>query len=123
MDLRVAPAELADGARHEGVEGRRVDHADAKAPDIAARHPLSAFHRRIGRGHDVAGILEEGVAGFGQLHAARQSPEERRAELVLQRADLLRQRRLADAQPLGGAREVAGLGDREKVAQVPQFHI
>jgi hypothetical protein len=36
--------------------------------------------------------------------------------------DLQAQRRLLDAESLGGSREVSLLGDRNEVAQVPQVH-
>jgi hypothetical protein len=37
-------------------------------------------------------------------------------------ADLLRERRLSDEQPLRGTTEVQFLGDRTEITQVPQFN-
>jgi hypothetical protein len=45
-----------------------------------------------------------------------------RAQLLLQRLDLLAQRRLRDAQHLGGAAKVQLFGDGDEVAQMTQFH-
>ena len=44
------------------------------------------------------------------------------AELALELADLLRQRRLGDVQPIGGPAEVQLLGDGPEVAKMPQLH-
>ncbi len=49
--------------------------------------------------------------------------EQRRLDLLLQRLDLLRQRRLLHVQLLGGARDVAFLGHGDEVAEVAQFHV
>ena len=45
-----------------------------------------------------------------------------RADFLLQRLDLLAQRRLRDAQHLCGAAEVQFFGDGDEVAQMTQFH-
>ena len=41
---------------------------------------------------------------------------------ALEVTNLKAQRRLLDAEPLGGSREVSLLGDRNEVAQVSQIH-
>jgi hypothetical protein len=48
--------------------------------------------------------------------------EQRLAELGLQAADLLADGGLRDQQALGGAGEVALVGDRDEVLKLPQFH-
>ena len=62
-------------------------------------------------------------ARLRQPHRALVALEQLRAQFRFQRLDLLAQRRLADVQALGRAREVQLLGDGDKVAQVAQFHI
>lgn len=57
-----------------------------------------------------------------QAHALSVAIEERQAKLALETANLLTQRRLGDDQPLGGAREMELLGDRDEIAQMPRFH-
>jgi hypothetical protein len=59
-----------------------------------------------------AGIVEQGGAAVGELHAARQAVEQRHAQFALQQADLLRQRRLLDADALGRLGQVAPLQPR-----------
>lgn len=43
--------------------------------------------------------------------------------LVFQRQNLLRQRRLLDAQALCGTRDMAAFGHRKKIPEMTQFHI
>src|SRR5262249_714604 len=72
---------------------------------------------------DRAGVGEQRAAGLGQRDAARQPAEQLDVELALERADLLAERRLLDAEPLGRAGDVALLGDRQAIAQVAQLPI
>ena len=65
---------------------------------------------------------EKSLAGGQQAHAARVPLQERRAELVFQRADLSAQRRLRDVKPLGGASHAALFGHRDEVLQLRQAH-
>ena len=87
----------------------------------AARRASSTA--RVDRGEDLAAALEQHLAGGRELDAARGAVEQRLAELGLEAADLLRERRLRDVQPLGGAAEVPLLGDGDEVAQVPELHV
>ncbi len=72
-----------------------------------------------GRG---AGLGQERPPGLGQLHAVGQALQQRSAELTLQRADLLGERRLGDREPLGGARERPLFDDRQQVGDLAQIH-
>ncbi len=62
------------------------------------------------------------VAGLGHLHPARRPVDQAQPELVLEPADLLRQRRLGDVLTRRRAREVTFLGQRDEVAELAQFH-
>ena len=86
----------------------------------AARRASST--RRVDGGEDLAGALEQHLAGGSELDAAGGAVEQRLAELGLEAADLLRERRLRDVQPRSGAAEVPLLGDGDEVAQVPELH-
>ena len=77
---------------------------------------------RVDRGQDLAAALEQHLAGGRELDAARGPVQQRLAELGLEAADLLRERRLRDVQALGGAAEVPLLGDGDEVAQVSELH-
>jgi hypothetical protein len=59
-------------------------------------------------------VAQHAAARLGELHAARLAHEHGHAELGLEVADALGQRRLGDVQLLGGAREVARPRGREE---------
>ena len=61
------------------------------------------LHQHVMRG------AEQHLALLGQHQAARMAVEQRHADIVLQRADLPRDRRLRQAQRLGGMGERPGL--------------
>src|SRR2546427_338256 len=56
-----------------------------------------------------------------QLHAAMAAHEQARADEVFQLADLLAERRLRHAQPLGRLAEVQRIGDGKEVTQMAEF--
>jgi len=66
-------------------------------------------------------LRSENLARGRQGHAQRCALEEGDAQHLLQLLDLLAQRWLADVQPGGSARDVAFLGDGDKVAQVSKL--
>jgi hypothetical protein len=68
-------------------------------------------------------VREQRGAGLGQPKAlARAALDQRQVELVLQLANALGHRRLADPQPLGRARKAARLGHGDEEAQQVQVH-
>lgn len=74
-------------------------------------------------GEDRARPFEVGPAGVGEVDAAGGAVEQLDAQLGLQLADLLGERRLGHVEPLGGATEVAFLGHRHEVSQMTQIHM
>jgi hypothetical protein len=101
----------------------RTGEAHASTPDwpVATRFMRDAWRRRrpsrrCAVGLRTGGPLSVSVTPLGM--AAKQQ----HAQLALQRLDLLAQRRLLHAQPLGGAGHVAGLGDGDEVAQCTHVH-
>jgi len=69
------------------------------------------------------GFGKQHLAGLRQLDAARLAAEQLHPQLGFERPDLLAQRRLLDAEPVGGARHMPLLGDGDEVAEMAQFHI
>ncbi len=65
---------------------------------------------------------QEHGPGRGQLDLALVAQQQRRADLLLELADLLAQRRLGHVQALRGTAEVQLLGDGDEVAQVAELH-
>jgi len=61
------------------------------------------------------------LAGLGRRDAAARALEELGAELGLEPANLVRERRLGDVELLGGAGEVPVAGDRLGIDQLPEF--
>ena len=108
-------AKAPDHGRHEGVEGRRAGEAHCQPAGLAARHLAHAVHGLVHQRDDVARVRQQRAAAFGQFHAARQTVEQRHAQFLLQRADLLAERRLTDAQAFGGLGQVGFLGHRQEV--------
>jgi hypothetical protein len=104
------------------MERRRIDHAQAQAPGLAARDAAHALGRTLDVAQDAARIFQQGFAGSGQRHCARLAREQRRAQFALQRLDLLRQRRLADAKRQRRAREMPRFGHGNEVAQMTKLH-
>ncbi|MNT87679.1 hypothetical protein D3C72_2281270 [compost metagenome] len=70
----------------------------------------------------LSGLVEEAPAGFSQFHPAVGAFQQACADFFFQGLDLLAQRRLGDAQLLGGSTEVQFLGHGDEVAQMSQFH-
>ena len=82
-----------------------------------ASWPASSTAARI-----AACPLEVRRPGVGQVDPARGPVQQGDAELGLELADLLGQRRLGHVQPFGGPPEVPLLGDGHEVAQVAELH-
>ena len=76
----------------------------------------------VGATVDASRLFREHLARQRELGAARGPLEQLHAELVLERLDLLAQRRLADAERFGGLREIRCGRDGQKVAEMPEFH-
>ncbi|MNP16155.1 hypothetical protein D3C76_1085390 [compost metagenome] len=123
MDGGVGPTERQDAARNAGGERRRGGEADLQLAHLALVRPPRQQHRLVDLLEDLPGLVEEQPAGFGQAHAAIGAIQQARADFFLQGLDLLAQRRLGNAQLLGGAAEMQFLGDGDEVAQVSQFHL
>jgi hypothetical protein len=121
LHLRVLAGEL---GQHRGQQPR------ADAGQHPERHPSPGQPAHLG--HALPGLLgfEDGPAGVRQERLTRgrhpdppaEALEQRRAQFLLQLADLHRQRRLRQVQPFGGLGEAALLGHRDHVTKLVQFH-
>jgi hypothetical protein len=71
---------------------------------------------------DAPGLVEHRRAGVRERDASLRPLEQPDAQLVFELADLLRDCRLRDVQPLSGAPEVKLLGYRYEVPEMAEFH-
>ena len=67
---------------------------------------------------DALAIGFEQTAGGGEFDILGAALEQHRADQGLELLDLMRQCRLCHVQPLGRAREAAGVRDGEKIAEM-----
>ena len=86
-------AERAQQLGHERVH-RRADEADRKPADLAALDAPGLARRVLDRVEDLPRPDQEPLPGRGQLDLALVAQQQRRADLLLELADLLAQWRL-----------------------------
>ena len=122
LDLGAAAAE----ALHDPGDDREQRRADEAHPQPAGLSGVDApggGHRDVELGQHRPGVAQERLAGGGQLDPAAGAVQQPAAELLLEPADLLAQRRLGDVQAGRGAAEVQLLGDGDEVTQLAKFHV
>ena len=114
------------GTRREAA-ARRSRPARSRRRSRAAREVALRVRRDVGeqllleREQPLRAAVEA-PAGLGRLDAAPRAVEELRAEPLLERPHLQRDRRLRDAEPLGRLREAASLDDRAERSKLPRIH-
>ena len=115
-----------------GMEAREktrdnVEHSRTKDADIQPTAlPFASEHRlffgALRQRQQIRHLYQQRLAGFRQHCTTRSAHEQRSADVLLQRLNLTRQRRLRHVQALGRTREVTFLGHREEVAHLFQIH-
>ena len=121
LDGGVALVEHRQRERHVH-RSHRVHRADGHVagPDAGER-----LHLRLGGvdlGQDPARARHERLARLGDRDPPGGPLHQGEADLLLEPADLLRERRLGDVLARRGPREVLLVGERDEVAQLPEFH-
>lgn len=111
-----------DRRRDDAVPGRDLDEAELENARFAPRHGLRFADRMAKVGQDLAAMREKGPAGDGKLHPTRQPVEQGHPEFGLQQLDLPAERRLGDADTLGGAAEMLLLGHGDEISDLSQIH-
>jgi hypothetical protein len=111
LGARVGAGEARQDLRQVAV-GIVVGHAEPDAAlEVGVGEARDAFEVEP---HDPAGIVEQPLAILGQLGMASVAPEERPPDPLLQPLHLHGDGRLRLEHDLGGARERAGIGDRDE---------
>ena len=111
LHVRISCRERAH-QRRDDPERRRVDEAERQRPGDPMRDHPHRFEGDVGLREHRARLRQQGLAGVGEDDAPARPLEQRHAQLVLQLADLLAERRLRDMQRLGGAAKTALLSDQ-----------
>ncbi|MNN04923.1 hypothetical protein D3C81_1176640 [compost metagenome] len=122
MHVRAGQTEGLDRPRDGRGEGRRGGEAHLEFAQLAALGAAGDGHRPLQLGQHLTRLGQEQPAGLAQRHSAVGALEQAHAQLLLQRLDLLAQRRLGNAQLQGGAAEVQLFGNGDEIAQVAEFH-
>ncbi len=126
IEAAVEDARDLNVARHDplvdaDVERRRSGELLGKPTDVAdtqrtCRSRESAL-RSCGEFEDLACVGQQHPPGRGQFNVSSISYKQRRAEALLERLDLLRERRRRDVQTFGCSGEVKLLGNGDEVAK------
>ena len=115
-----APQRPQDQRHQVGGQGRNRAEPQAAGEGIAVG--LGVVTDRIGLVDHPARHRHHLGAHRGNLDPAVGALEQRDAELFLELAHLPAQGRLTDVTGLGGAAEMAEIGDRDDVAEIAQVH-
>jgi hypothetical protein len=135
--LRVAAARTpVQGCSPAGVWSRKGAAAHAECwPAAMSARIRSANGCQRGRAHCVrqdapplpgatrGGPHQEDGSGVGQRNAPLGAVQHPNAQLVLELADLLADRRLRHVQSLGGPAEMQLLRDRHEISEMPKVHV
>ncbi|MCY1539943.1 hypothetical protein D9M68_755550 [compost metagenome] len=119
LHRRMARPEPPQQVGQDAVVGR-ADEGQRQRTQFAPRQPLRQPGQRRGIGQHPPHLGQPLRAGRRQRHGAPRAHEQRHAELLLQRLDLLRQRRLRHRQPLRGAAEMQLFRHGDEVTQLTQ---
>jgi hypothetical protein len=115
---------LAEAGQQPGnVEAaRRQQRSD---PDTPAHDAAKLFYfllRSVHSRQDAASPSSDRLSRLGWPDSSARALEQRGPKLLLDPPDLVRKRRLGDAQLLRGTREVAVPGHRLDGSQLPELH-
>ena len=94
---------------------------DPDAPAHDAAELVDFLACGVDFGEDAAGSRGDHQPGVGRGHAAARALEQRRAQLLLEPLDLVRQRRLGEMELLRGAREVPMPRHRLDASELPKL--
>jgi uncharacterized protein YbjT (DUF2867 family) len=118
LDLGMDPGEGTDRPGHLQPRRERDDESLRTAIDL-----MDTSEGGIDGDEHPACLLEQLLAGGGELDAARCPYQQCAPELLLERLDLPAQHGLGDVELLGGPTEVAKLGHGGEVTQLAQVKI
>jgi hypothetical protein len=109
--------------RWQGVEAGHRAVAEAHGGGDAAGGEAGALDGSLQRSERGRRLVEQRSAGGRQLDPSARADEQRRAERLLQLADLAAERRLRDVEACSGAPEVELVGDGQEVAKQARIDV
>ena len=114
-----------EGSEHaeEAPVGERLDESEGEAPAEQAPDRRHRLARMVSVGEHCLGMGQERFAGRGQPDSTPVTDEQLFRQFRFQAVNLLADSRLRDRDSLGRPGEVAFLGDRQEVGQLPEFHM
>jgi hypothetical protein len=99
------------------------ERADPDAPPQDAAQLIDLLACAVDLGQHATSAGSDRQPGLRRPHAPAGALEQRDAQLVLEPAHLMRQRRLGDVKLLGGTGEVSVPGHRLDASQLPHIHV
>ena len=96
--------------------------ANAQRADQARMQSFAGLLERLGVGYQAPGALQHLLAKRRERDATAQPVEQATAQLVFQRLDAARERRLGQVHGLGRLHESAAFGQHHEVPQLHQGH-
>src|ERR1051326_4293746 len=105
------------------MKGGGAGEAEADPARLAARRAPCRRRGMLDPLEDRARFSEQRFARLGQLDTARLAAKQLYIELLLEGSDLLAERRLLDAEPLGRPGHMPGFRDRHEIAKMAQLHL
>jgi hypothetical protein len=121
LDLRVTPPERRQQP-WEDIELGGCHVADDQLSNLSTRRAARDLSRMFRLGQRRSGFDEKGAPRVRELDSAVRSMEEADAEVLLEAADLLTERRLRDVKALRGSTEVQLFRDGDEVPEVAELH-
>ena len=123
VDARVVVAEAGQKGRHRVYRARRQQRPDRYPSLDEALQIVDLLPHTVHLGEHAARAFRDRLARLRGHDGPARPREELGAELRLEPADLVRERRLGDVQLLRGAGDVPVPGHRFRVSQLPDLHV
>ena len=120
-DVRISLVPDPDVARQQ-ADRHREHRRDLELARLERERRPRPAAAPLDRAHGGARLRQQHPPGGRERDAARQPLEQPPVELLLERADVLRERRLRDADRARGARERSLVDDGDEARQLPEVH-
>ncbi len=122
MHIRAGLTESKNRLRDARRKRRRRSEANLQLADFTQLRTPGNISGLVDLCQHQPCFVEKQPPGFAQLDTPVGAFEKTRAQFLLQRLNLLAERRLRNPQRLGCAAKMQLLGNRDEVTQMTQFH-